>query len=208
MFVRPEWKMDDQAAIRDLIDRHPLAVLVSSEAQGPLATSCPLLLDPARGPNGTLVGHMARANPHWRSLEAAPQVLAMFTGPEGYVSPAWYPKRDMAPTWYYCAVHCYGRVRLIDDEPTLRASLDTLVARMEHGRQLPWCAAELGEAGIARRLKQIVGFEIAIERVVAKFKLGQDEPLPDALAAAAQMPADKACLRELVEHHNAQRPSH
>ena len=123
----------------------------------------------------------------------------MFHGPYSYVTPSWYPNRDMPGTYYYSAVHCYGRVRPQNDRE-LEATLERLNNRMEAPIPGGWKMDEVPHSEIARRLPAIVGFEIEIERLEAKFKLGQDEPRKDALAVADRLRASSdPCHRQLGE---------
>ena len=187
MFVRPSWKPKSEEEIYVLIEQNPWALLVSNGPDGPFATDLPILLDRSRGEKGVLVSHIARANAHADViLSASIPALCIFHGPYSYVTSSWYPNRDMPPTVYYTAVHCYGRVA-IQDKATLRRWLETLTNRMEAPFSDGWKTSEIPEPDIARRLNAIVGFEVEIERLEGKFKLGQDEPKKDALAVADKL---------------------
>lgn len=186
MFVRPCWRpLEEQDAI-DLIERNPWALLVSHGADGPVATNLPLLFAP--GPDKrVLEGHLAKANDHARLLsDESATVLAVFEGQYSYVTASWYPKRDMPPTYYYAAVHCYGKV-VLQEEPELDLAVDRLTRAMEDPVPNGWKSSEIPREAITRRYKSIVGFELHIDRMEAKFKLGQDEPLKDALAVAERL---------------------
>ena len=188
----------------------PWALLVNNGERGPFATHIPLILDRGRGPHGTLVGHIARANPHADALARVDTpALAVFQGPYAYVSPTWYPNRDMPGTYYYMAVHCYGSLT-IQSEAELEKSLHVLNDRMELDIPNPWQLAEIPHSEITRRLPAIMGFELRIERLESKLKLGQDEPKKDALAVAGHLadsdhPSHRLLARE-VERVNADRP--
>lgn len=212
MFVRPCWKPWDESAAYALVGENPWALLVENGDDGPFATNLPLYLVRDRGPKGTLVGHVARANDHARVLgQGRAPALAIFEGPHGFVTASWYPNRDMPGTWYYTAVHCYGKIR-IQTERELEASLGVLNGKMEGAVPDGWRMDEVPHSEIARRLPSIVGFELEIERLEAKFKLGQDEPLKDALAVAARFEAAGAAdpnakaLAAMVRRANADRP--
>jgi len=187
MFVRPCWRpLSEQDAI-ELIEKNPWALLVSNGADGPMATNIPLLFDHQRSDKTVLVGHIARANEHASLLGSETEpVLAIFEGPYSYVTASWYPKRDMPSTYYYTAVHCYGRVEL-QNEAQLDESVERLTQVMEAPIAGGWKTSEIEREAITRRYKSILGFELHIERLEAKFKLGQDEPLKDALAVAEQL---------------------
>jgi transcriptional regulator len=200
MLVRPCWRPESLDEILGLIEEHPWALLVSNGADGPLATNLPLLLRRSEGSHGILVGHLARANAHAAALlEATAPSLAVFGGPYSYITPTWYPERDMPGTYYYTAVHCYGHARALD-AARLEAELGSLNDRMEAGRPDGWRLDEIPHAEITRRLPAIVGFELEIERLEAKLKLGQDEPLKDVLAVAERLEAsDSPMQRQLAE---------
>ncbi len=210
MFVRPCWKPRTEEELRRLIDEHPWALLVNNGEEGPYATNLPLLLDRSRGKHGTLVGHIARGNEHARALLAArAPTLAAFEGPWSYVTPSWYPNRDMPSTFYYTAVHCYGRVRP-QAEPELEHWLGILTTGMEAPIAKGWKIAEIPRSEITRRLPFIQGFELDIERIEGKFKVGQDEPKRDALAVSRHLarspdPSHRA-LAEVTRLYNEDRP--
>ncbi|HEV7733310.1 MAG TPA: FMN-binding negative transcriptional regulator [Candidatus Binatia bacterium] len=161
---------------------HPLATLVSPTVDGLLATHLPLLWDPEPAPFGTLTGHVARPNPH-ATVDATGDALAIFLGPQGYVSPSWYPaKREhgkVVPTWNYVAVHAAGPLRLIDDVDWLRAFVTRLTARHEGSLPEPWQVTDAPEAYLAQMLRGIVGVEMTVRRLEGKWKLGQNRPEAD-----------------------------
>jgi transcriptional regulator len=209
MFVRPCWLPQSPEETYQLIDEYSWALLVNNCDEGPVVTNLPLLLDRKRGRYGTLLGHLARANEHAVTLfETTAPTLAVFHGPYSYVTPSWYPERDMPGTYYYTAVHCYGRIRP-QSEAELEATLRLLNNRME--RQIPggWSMDEVPHSEITRRLPNIAGFEMEIERLEAKFKLGQDEPRKDAMAVADRLAASpdrsQRQLGEAVRRANVDR---
>lgn len=187
MFVRPVWRPQSREEAFQIIEENIWAVLVNNGTDGPLVTNLPLLFDRSRGPHGTVIGHIARANEHAAALFAEnATALAVFHGPWSYVTPSWYPKRDMPGTYYYAAVHCYGRVRQQSDEE-LETTLAVLNDRMEKPIPGGWRIDEVPRSEITRRLPNIAGFELEIQRLEAKFKLGQDEPKKDAMAVAGRL---------------------
>ena len=187
MFVRPCWRPQSLDDAYQLIDDNLWALLVSNGDDGPLVTNLPFLLNRKKGKFGTLLSHIARANAHSSALFAsASPTLAVFHGPYSYVTPSWYPNRDMPGTYYYTAVHCYGRVSPQSDGE-LEATLRILNDRMERPIAGGWSVDEVPRSEITRRLPSIAGFELEIERLEAKFKLGQDEPKKDALAVADRL---------------------
>jgi len=209
MFVRPCWKPHTEEEIFDLIDRNPWALVVNNGDSGPYATNMPVLLDRTRGEHGTLVGHIARANDHAEVLEKSNDpTLVIFQGPYSYVTGSWYPNRDMPSTVYYTAVHCYGKVQLQSNHE-LEHWLEVLTNRMEQPFPNGWKMTDIDHSGVTRRLNHIMGFEIPIERIEGKFKLGQDEPKRDAMAVAEKlandMDASHRALSEMIRHYNESR---
>jgi transcriptional regulator len=209
MFVRPAWRPRSIDDVYQLIHDHSWALLINNGDEGPLVTNLPLLLDRNRGKFGTLIGHIARANEHARVLFAATTpTLAVFHGPYSYVTPSWYPNRDMPGTYYYTAIHCYGRIRPQNDQE-LEAALGVLNDRMERPIPNGWKMDEVPHSDITRRLPHIAGFELEIERLEAKFKLGQDEPKKDAMAVAGRLldsaDASQRVLGEMTRRENEPR---
>ena len=174
MYVPPHFAVTDRAALHTFIERHSFGLLVSQVAGVPFATHLPFLLDRDAGPHGTLVGHVARANPHWKELAAAP-ALAVFTGPHAYVSPSWYEAENVVPTWNYTAVHVTGRAVLIEGKVELLEIVRRSVAVYEAAMPRPWVLDESGPF-VDRLLAQIVGFRIEIETLEGKWKLNQNHP--------------------------------
>ncbi len=210
MFVRPCWRPQSPDEAYQIIDDNLWALLINNGSDGPLVTNLPLLLNRSKGRLGTLLGHLARANEHAVALFSAIEpTLAVFHGPYSYVSPSWYPNRDMPGTYYYTAVHCYGRIRAQSDAE-LEATLKILNDRMERPISGGWKIDEVPHSEITRRLPNIAGFEMEIERLEAKFKLGQDEPRKDAMAVADRLTAStdrsQQKLGEAVRRENANRP--
>jgi len=158
----------------EVIRTHDFATLVC-ELDGSLAAShVPFELDEEDGPLGTLRAHVARANPHWRAFDGRTQALVVFAGPHAYVSPAWYPPGANVPTWNYVTVHAYGRPVVIDDEDEVRAHLEWLVER--HEGEDGWPLTSQSPTFLEGLQRGIVAFEIEIERIEAKAKLGQNHP--------------------------------
>lgn len=174
MYTPPHFAEHDRTALHDLIERYSFGLLVSPVAGAPFATHLPFLLDRGAGLHGTLVGHVARANPHWRELESQP-VLAVFSGPHAYISPAWYETELAVPTWNYVAVHATGRATLVEDPAELLDIVRRSVTYYEASRPAPWALNESGPF-VERLLPQIVGFRIEIERLEGKKKLSQNHP--------------------------------
>jgi transcriptional regulator len=209
MFVRPCWKPRTQEELYRFIEEYPWALLVNNAANGPLVTNMPFLLDRSKGNFGTLVGHVARGNEHAAVLSAAESpTLVVFQGPYSYVTASWYPQRDMPSTYYYTAVHCYGHIR-VQSDAELETWLGKLTERMETPLPNGWKTTDIPRSEITRRLPAIMGFELEIERIEGKFKLGQDEPKKDAMAVAQKLenasdPSHRK-LSEMIRAYNEDR---
>ena len=169
--------------MHDFMDAHPFAVLVTASADGLYATHLPLVLDRARGPHGTLEGHVARANPHHRQTLAAAEGLVIFSPPNAYITPSWYPAKAehgrVVPTWNYVAVHAYGPVHFRDDHAFLRRHLEALTARHEAGRDAPWAVGDAPADFIGALERAIVGVEVPITRLEGKWKMSQNRSAAD-----------------------------
>ncbi|QDU20106.1 FMN-binding negative transcriptional regulator [Urbifossiella limnaea] len=174
MYVPPHFAETDQDKLHDFINSHSFGLLVSQLGGVPFATHLPFLLDRAAGPCGTLVGHVARGNPHWQDLGGA-AALAVFSGPHAYVSPTWYEAEPAVPTWNYLAVHATGRTELIDARDELRDIVRRSVAVYESGMPRPW-QFDADSAYVDRLLAGIVGFRLRIGRLEGKWKLNQNHP--------------------------------
>jgi transcriptional regulator len=193
MFVRPCWRPQSPSDVRQIIEENPWALLVSQSEDGPLATNLPFVVEKSASDEElVLVSHIARANEHLQNLrETTTPILVIFEGPWSYVTASWYPDRQMPSTYYYTAVHCYGQIEF-QDEPELDRSLEDLVNRMESQYPGGWKTNEIPRSEITRRFAGITGFRLRVSRIEAKFKLGQDEPLRDALAVADALDTHEA----------------
>lgn len=193
MYQPAAFRERDARAIEALIGAHPLATLVTCDAAGLTADHVPMLLDRSRGPHGTLVGHVARANPLWRRPGAA---LAVFTGPDGYVSPSWYPSKRtdprVVPTWNYAVVHAHGTLRAVDDPGLVLGIVGALTRRHEAGRDEPWHVDDAPAAYLEQMLRAIVGIELEIDRLEAKSKLSQNRADADRAGVVAGLTDDGA----------------
>ncbi len=166
-----------------LIKSHPLSTLVTVNPQGLEANHFPMMIDPEPGPFGTLRGHMARANPMWRNFNADVEVLAVFQGPQRYITPSWYPSKaqhgKVVPTWNYAVVHAHGPLKIIDDAEWLRKLVTRLTESQESQRERPWQVNDAPGDYINTMLKAIVGFEIPIRRLQGKWKMSQNRSPQD-----------------------------
>jgi len=184
MYNPPHFREDRPDELARLIREARLALLVSQGADGvPDATHLPMVLEPAEAPHGTLYGHVAKANAHWRGLRAAGRARAVFSGPEAYVSPSLYAaKREhgrVVPTWNYVAVHAIGAVEVFEDPDRLHALVARLTDRHEAPRAEPWAVTDAPEDFVRAQLKGIVGVALRIETLIGKRKLSQNRSAAD-----------------------------
>jgi transcriptional regulator len=183
MYLPKEFSEERVPVLHDAIRQAALGTLVTYGADGIEASHVPMLLDPAPAPYGTITGHVARANGQWQRAAAGAPALAMFLGPDAYVSPAWYEtKRQtgrVVPTWNYVAIHARGELRFFDDAERLLALVTRLTETHEAGRPEPWAVSDAPPEFIRAQLKAIVGFELPIARLEGKWKLSQNRPAAD-----------------------------
>ena len=160
------------------IEQHDFALLVSNGAEGLTASHIPIVAD-RDGGELHLLGHLARPNPQVEDLARGGEVLAIFSGPHGYISPRWYSTGPAVPTWNYVDVHAYGPVRLVEDGDWLRRLLGRLSDGHEAGSPAPWRMQDLPEPYLSGMLAGIIGFDIAVTRLEGKYKLSQNRPAVD-----------------------------
>ena len=186
----PRFNVMDPDDVRPFVAAVATAQLVTVGADGtPDATFLPVLWEGDR-----LVGHVARANAHWRRMVEDSPALAVVTGPDTYVSPGWYATKAehgrVVPTWNYSVVHLRGRLRIHDDPAWVRALVTRLTDRHEQSREEPWHVTDAPEDYVTKNLRPIVGVEIVVERVEAKAKLSQNRSGEDRAGVAAGLVAD------------------
>ena len=183
MYLPSAFRQDDLAELHAQMQASPFALLTSAGAAGVQASHLPLLLAPDEGEFGTLYGHFARANPHWRDLQGGAEALAVFSGPDAYISPGWYPAKaehgKVVPTWNYIAVHARGPVELIEEPERLLQIVSRLSDQHESGRERPWAVSDAPREYLNAMLRAIVGFALPIRRLEGKWKLGQNRSAAD-----------------------------
>lgn len=185
MYVPPRFTQADREECLALIEREPFGLFVTAAADGaPFATHIPFHLR-RRGDEAVLAGHVARANSHWQAFDGAREALAVFQGPHGYISPAWYATPGRVPTWNYIAVHAYGVPRIVDDAGAAKAAIAALTDRFERTRPAPWSVDGLPEREIGKLLAALVVFEMPVSRLEGKWKLGQHMAEADRAGAVA-----------------------
>jgi transcriptional regulator len=168
-----------QRAITDIA----FGTLIAAGKEGLEAHHLPLMLSPEPGPYGILTGHVARANPVWKNVGSGVQALAMFLGPQAYVSPSWYPTKKqtgkVVPTWNYVSVHAHGELEFFDDRPRLQKLVEHLTDKHERGRAAPWTVGDAPPDYVAKLLEAIVGFTLRITRLEGSWKLSQNRTQED-----------------------------
>ena len=192
MYVPAHFAMTDEYA-RAALSSIEAADLVSVGPDGLVATFLPLMFDPAGGPAGSLLGHVARPNTHWRATAATTESLVIVRGPDGYVSPSWYETKQehgrVVPSWNYTTLHVYGRLVAHDDVDWLRSLVTRLTERHEARMPHPWAVSDAPEAYIEGQLRAIVGIELQITRIEAKSKLSQNRSAADQAGVVAGLTA-------------------
>jgi transcriptional regulator len=189
MYLPSHFREERVPVLHELIRSRPLATLVTLGPDGMTANHIPMMIVPEPLPFGTLLGHVARTNQQWRDAETT--ALAIFTGPEHYISPSWYPSKQehgrVVPTWNYAAVHAYGTLRIHEDREWLRGLVTKLTETHEAQFERPWSVSDAPSEYVDGLLKAIVGIEIRIERLEGKWKMGQNRPDADRLATADRL---------------------
>jgi transcriptional regulator len=203
VYVPPLFKEDRIDVLHAAILGSGLATLVTLTADGLIASHVPMLLDPDPAPYGTLLGHVARPNPQARGAVPGVQALAIFQGPDAYITPSWYAtKREngkVVPTWNYVTIHAYGMVEFFNDTERLRAIVTRLTEREERARAEPWAVTDAPADFIDGMLRGIVGFALPIARLEGKWKMSQNRPAQDRAGVVAGLEADgREDIAELV----------
>jgi transcriptional regulator len=192
MYTPPHFAETRVDLLHAAIHRAGLAVLVSQTADGLIASHVPLLLDPGPAPYGTLTGHLARPNPQARG--AAGDALAIFQGPDGYITPSYYAtKREtgkVVPTWNYTAIHAYGQLEFFDDPARLLEVVTHLTDKHEAARARPWAVSDAPDEFVQGMLRGIVGFTLTISRLEGKVKMSQNRPAEDRAGVVAGLRGD------------------
>jgi transcriptional regulator len=174
--------------LHSLVRQHPLATLITQGAAGLVVDHIPMVLSPEPEPFGTLFGHVARANPVWREFSDSIEAVAVFQGPETYISPSWYPgKREhgkVVPTWNYAVVHARGVPRAITDPAWLLRHVGDLTDENESHREAPWKLTDAPEGFAENLVRAIVGIEIPIRELSGKWKMSQNRPAADQAGVA------------------------
>jgi transcriptional regulator len=175
MYVPGHFKEENPDALCDAIRASRFGVLITAVEATPFASHLPMHFDPAEGPHGTLYAHVARANVHWQHFSGSGDSLAIFTGPNAYISPNWLGGQNAVPTWNYVAVHAYGRPRIIEETDQVLDVLAHLSSDNETVKTGLWTADKMDPAVLRGMLKGIVAFAMPIDRIEGKRKMSQNK---------------------------------
>jgi transcriptional regulator len=183
VYVPAHFNEDRIGVLHDLMRATGLATLVSMTAEGLIASHAPMMIDPDPAPYGTLIGHLAKANPHTRSADPGVQTLVIFQGPDGYITPSYYAAKKqhgkVVPTWNYAAIHAYGTLEVFDDPVRLLEIVTRLTNRFESPRAQPWAVSDAPGDFVQGMLNGIVGIRMPIVRLEGKVKMSQNRPAAD-----------------------------
>jgi transcriptional regulator len=192
MYVPSHFAEDRVSVLHDAIRAHGFATLVSMTSDGLIASHLPLMIDPEPAPYGTLIGHFARPNPQAR--EAIGEALAIFHGPEGYITPLYYATKrqtgKVVPTWNYTAIHAYGPLKFLDDRDRKLDIVTRLTDLHEGKHATPWAVSDAPADFTEVMLKGIIGFELTITRLQGKWKMNQNRPEVDRIGVIDGLRAD------------------
>jgi transcriptional regulator len=183
MYLPPLFAVAHAEELQRLIREHPLGMLVTATAAGLEANHVPFLFEPGAEGQGLLIAHVARANPIWRELASGQDVLVVFRGAQGYISPNWYASKQETgrhvPTWNYEVVHVHGRIRIRDEVSFVRGVVAKLTRQQEAALPQPWKMGDAPPGYIDEELAHIVGLEIEVQRIEGKRKLSQNRERRD-----------------------------
>lgn len=211
MYVKAPFAETNVTVLHSLIKAQPLGACVISAAGELVVNHLPFLIDANRGAYGTLLCHVARANPVWQQLSASQECVVIFQGPQAYISPSWYASKQehgkAVPTWNYAVVHAHGIAQAIEDHEWLRNHVTALSNQHEAPQAQPWSVADAPLEYIDKMLGAIVGIEIPISRLQGKWKLGQNRSAADqqGVITGLQTRADAGsmAMAELIRQRNS-----
>jgi transcriptional regulator len=203
MYIPDQFLEQRSEVLHSFIAQHPLGALIAMTPDGLTANHIPLLWHEREGTAGVLRGHLARANPLWKVVAPSASVLVIFGGANRYITPSWYPAKQehgkVVPTWNYSVVHAHGTIRFIDDRDASLSHVRALTDHQEASRAEPWNVSDAPADFIEQLVKRIVPFEIAVTRLVGKFKASQHRPENERNAVAAALAAEGVPTADLDE---------
>ncbi|HEY9773836.1 MAG TPA: FMN-binding negative transcriptional regulator [Planktothrix sp.] len=193
MYTPQSFKEDRIEVLHDFIKSNPLGLLISNGAEGPLATAIPFHLVNDGSEFGMFQAHLARANPHWQSIDNQ-NILIVFQGTDAYISPSWYPSKlehgKVVPTWNYIMIQARGIAKVMDDPEWIKRQITALTNQQEQDKSDPWKVSYAPESYIDTELRAIVGLEIKISQMEGKWKLSQNRNLQDRRGVAENLQAE------------------
>jgi transcriptional regulator len=203
MYGPAHFSIDDQGEIIALMEARPFATLVAAGPSGPIAAFAPLLIErDDTGRPAALIGHLARANPFNDVVAEGARVLAIFHGPEAYVSPSFYPTKQehgrVVPTWNYLAVEAEGAISFTREPAAIRELVTRLTDRMEAPRPAPWAVSDAPATYVDKLTNAIIGIRIAIDSLQGKAKLSQNKTEPDRAGVRAHLSQSRDPLEQLL----------
>jgi transcriptional regulator len=207
MYIPQANKEDRLPVLHKLMEQQPFASLVTMGSSGLFASHIPMVLQRDGSNFGILRGHLSRANTQWRDYTPSVEALVIFSGPQHYITPNWYPEKEasgkVVPTWNYAVVHAYGHLKVIEDARWLMTHLDSLTSIHEVESPIPWKVSDAPADYIASQVKGIVGLEMIIERLEGKWKVSQNRSEQDRSGVARGLgelnSAESLAMKALVE---------
>jgi transcriptional regulator len=206
MYIPAHFREDDLATLQAFIRDYSFGILVTQHEGVPFASHLPFIYDAGRGPNGTLLAHVARANPQWQSFDGTREALAIFSGPHGYVSPSWYEVERSVPTWNYATVHAYGIPQLITDQAELYELLKDLIQVNEAQFEQQW-NYRLPEDYLEKMMRSIVGFTMPVSRLEGKYKMSQNRSASEQARVIAALQESNPELAQMMRDVFAKKKS-
>ena len=201
MYIPPSFRVEDAAKIAAFIRNYSFATLITDDGRTPFASHLPMLYHAENGGHGSLLAHVARANPQWQHFASGREALAIFHGPHSYISPSWYRAEVAVPTWNYAVVHAYGVPKIFNNHDRVVSLLRDTVTAYESAFERPW-PGDLPNEYRDKMIQGIVAFEIPITRIEGKFKLGQNRSEADTQgvfdALSRSTDADSRALAKLM----------
>lgn len=207
MYIPKQFEEPRVEVMHELVRAYPLATLVTHSSSGLNANHIPLHLSESPAPYGTVRGHIARANPLFGEIAGGIEALAIFHGPDSYITPSWYATKKetgkVVPTWNYAVVHAYGVLRVVDNASWLRAQLDALTDQNEASFPEPWAVSDAPADHIERIMAAIVGVEMVITKMFGKWKVSQNQPTQNQVGVISGLKAsgllESQAMAALVE---------
>lgn len=209
MYLPKHFEQQDLESLTALVKAYPLGTLVT-QLEGTIeANHIPFLLEGTLATGGKLIGHVAKGNPVWKDITSAQESLIIFQGPEAYITPNWYPSKQVhhqvVPTYNYAVLHLYGTLSVTHDEAAKRRIVESLTTSMEQARQSMWRVSDAPDDYIEKMLNAIVGIELTITRIQAKWKVSQNRDAADREGVARGLSSADSSSRDklmgvIVQH--------